>query len=131
MPRPRREDRSGPDRRVGRIRSCRALVERTKEAFGRIDMLINNAGLSLVGGLEELPDLRLFHYVMDVNFYGALACCFYALPCLLESHGRIVNVSSVGGLLTVPYNTSYCASKFALPGFSDSSGWSCTGAASA
>jgi short-subunit dehydrogenase len=100
--------------------TCRALVERTEEAFGRIDMLINNAGLSLVGGLEELQDLRLFRCVMDVNFSGALACCFCALPCLLESHGRIVNVSSVGGLLTVPYNTSHCADKFALQGFSDS-----------
>jgi short-subunit dehydrogenase len=99
---------------------CKALVARAREAFGRIDMLINNAGLSVVGKLEELPDLRLFHYVMDVNFFGALSCSYYALPHLREAKGRIVNVSSLGGLLAVPYNAPYCASKFALQGFSDS-----------
>jgi short-subunit dehydrogenase len=98
---------------------CRALVERAAEAFGRIDMLINNAGMSVVGKLGELADLKLFRYVMDVNFYGALACCHAALPHLLAAKGRIVNVSSLGGLLAVPYNASYCASKFALQGFSD------------
>jgi short-subunit dehydrogenase len=99
---------------------CRALVQRTKDAFGRIDMVINNAGLSVVAKLAELTDLQLFHYVMDVNFFGALSCCYYALPHLRETGGRIVNVSSLGGLLAVPYNTSYNASKFALQGFSDS-----------
>ncbi|MGB7537424.1 MAG: SDR family oxidoreductase [Anaerolineales bacterium] len=99
---------------------CKALVARAGEAFGRIDMLVNNAGMSVVGKLDELPDLRLFHYVMDVNFFGALSCCYYALPHLQAAQGRIVNVSSLGGLLTIPYNTSYCASKFALQGFSDS-----------
>jgi short-subunit dehydrogenase len=106
---------------VSQETECRALVRRTMEAFGRIDLLINNAGLSVVGRLEEFSSLRLFHYVMDVNFSGALSCCYYyALPHLLESKGRIVNVSSMGGLLTIPGNTSYCASKFALQGFSDS-----------
>jgi short-subunit dehydrogenase len=100
--------------------ACRALVQRAKDTFGRVDMLVNNAGLSVVGKLEELPDLRLFHHVMDVNFYGALSCCYYALPHLRETAGRIVNVSSLGGLLAIPYNTSYNASKFALQGFSDS-----------
>ena len=57
---------------------------------------------------------------MDVNFFGALSCCYYARPHLLESAGRIVNVSSLGGLLALPYNSSYNASKFALQGFSDS-----------
>ncbi len=99
---------------------CRALIGRAKDAFGRIDMLINNAGMSVVAKLEELPDLRLFHYVMDVNFFGALSCCYYALPLLCRGRGRIVNVSSLGGLLAVPFNTSYIASKFALQGFSDS-----------
>ena len=99
---------------------CRALIQWAKDSFGRIDMLINNAGMSVVGKLEELPDLRLFHYVMDVNFFGALSCCYYALPHLRETGGRIVNVSSLGGLLAVPDNTSYNASKFALQGFSDS-----------
>lgn len=99
---------------------CKALVARARETFGRIDMLINNAGVSVVGRFDELPDLRLFHYAMGVNFFSALSCCHYALPHLLATKGRIVNVSSLGGLLAIPYNTSYCASKFALQGFSDS-----------
>lgn len=105
---------------VAQESACRALVRRTADAFGRIDVLINNAGMSVVARLEEMPDLRLFHYVMDVNFFGALSCCYYALPHLIAAKGRIVNVSSLGGLLAAPYNSSYCASKFALQGFSDS-----------
>jgi short-subunit dehydrogenase len=57
---------------------------------------------------------------MDVNFYGMLNCTFHALPHLKISRGRIVNVSSLGGLLAVPYNSAYSASKFAMNGFSES-----------
>jgi short-subunit dehydrogenase len=55
-----------------------------------------------------------------VNFYGAVHCTYHALPHLKETRGRIVNISSLGGLLAIPYNTSYIASKFAMMGFSDS-----------
>jgi short-subunit dehydrogenase len=55
-----------------------------------------------------------------VNFYGAVPCTYHALPHLKETRGRIVNISSLGGLLAIPYNTSYIASKFAMMGFSDS-----------
>jgi short-subunit dehydrogenase len=105
---------------VSKESQCKALIGRAEDAFGRIDMLVNNAGMAVVAKLEEQTDLRLFHYVMDVNFFGALSCCYYALPHLVETGGRIVNVSSLGGLLAVPYNTSYVASKFSLQGFSDS-----------
>jgi short-subunit dehydrogenase len=99
--------------------ACRSLVERARKEFGRIDMLVNNAGLSVVALLEDLQGLDLFRHVMQVNFYGALHCTFHALPHLIESRGRLVNVSSLGGKFAIPYNSSYVASKFALGGLSD------------
>ena len=99
---------------------CLRLVQDTNERFRRIDLLINNAGMTVVGKLDELPDLRLFRQVMDVNFYGAVHCTYYSLPYLMESRGRIVNVSSLSGLLAIPYNSAYVSSKFALNGFSES-----------
>jgi short-subunit dehydrogenase len=83
-------------------------------------MLINNAGMSVVSKLDELPDPRLFKQVVDVNFYGMVHCTFHALPYLKASSGRIVNVSSLGGLLAIPYNSPYVSSKFAMNGFSES-----------
>jgi short-subunit dehydrogenase len=99
---------------------CQALVENTVGEFGGLDMLINNAGLAVLSSLENLPNLDLFRHTMNVNFYGAVHCTYYALPLLKQSRGRIVTVSSVGGKTAAPYNTSYCASKFALHGFFDS-----------
>jgi len=99
---------------------CQALVNCTVKEFGQLDMLINNAGISVGSKLEDLPDLHLFKQVMDVNFYGMVYCTYYALPHLKASRGRLVNVSSLGGKLAIPYNTSYIASKFAMHGFSDS-----------
>ena len=99
---------------------CQRLANGAEEHFGHIDMLVNNAGMSVVSMLEELSDLHLFKQVMDVNFYGTVYCTFHALPYLKASRGRIVNVSSLGGLLAIPYNTPYVSSKFAMNGFSDS-----------
>ncbi len=99
--------------------SCQALIQQGCETYSRLDMLVNNAGMAVVSKLEDLPDLRLFQQVMDVNFRGAVACTYYALPHLKQSQGRIVNVASLGGLVAIPYNSSYCASKFAMVGFSD------------
>ena len=99
---------------------CKALVEKTVAAFGRLDMLINNAGLAASALFDEFPDLSLFRHTMDVNFYGAVNCTYYALPYLKQSRGRIVAISSVGGKVTIPYNTPYCASKYGMHGFYDS-----------
>ena len=74
---------------------CRTLIQRTKETYEHIAMVINNAGMAVVSKLEDLPDLQLFKRVMDVNFYGTVYCTYYALPYLKETSGRIVNISSL------------------------------------
>ena len=99
---------------------CKTLVEKTVAAFGRLDMLINNAGLAASALFDEFPDLHLFKQTMDVNFYGAVYCTYYALQHLKKTRGRVVAISSVGGKSAIPYNTSYCSSKYALHGFYDS-----------
>lgn len=99
---------------------CKALVEKTAAAFGRVDMLINNAGLAASALFDEFPDLALFRHTMDVNLYGAVHCTYYALPYLKQSRGRIVAISSLGGKAAIPYNTPYCASKYGMHGFYDS-----------
>ena len=99
---------------------CRSLMDETIRQFGRLDMLINNAGISVAARLEQLPSLDLFRRVMDVNFNGLVNCTYYALPHLKVVQGRLVNVSSLAGKLAIPYNAPYVASKFAIAGFSDS-----------
>ncbi|MBU2610224.1 MAG: SDR family oxidoreductase [Chloroflexi bacterium] len=98
---------------------CKTLVEKTIEKFGRLDLLINNAGLAASALFDEFPDLHLFRQTMDVNFYGAVHCTYYALPHLKQSRGHVVAISSLGGKAALPYNTPYCASKYAIHGFYD------------
>jgi len=99
---------------------CRALVEKAVATFDRLDLLVNNAGLTVIARLEDYSDLVLFRHTMNVNFYGAVYCTYYALPYLIRSRGRIVAVSSLGGKAPLPYNSPYIASKFAMHGFFDS-----------
>src|SRR5512137_2228222 len=76
---------------------CKDLIDKTVATFGRLDMLINNAGMAASALLDEFPDLRLFRQTVDVNFYGTVYCTYYALPHLKQSKGRLVAVSSLGG----------------------------------
>jgi short-subunit dehydrogenase len=98
---------------------CKTLVQKTVSEYGRLDMLINNAGLAVLSLFADYPDLGLFRHTMDVNFYGAVNCTYYALPYLKQAKGRIVAISSMGGKAAIPYNAPYCASKYALHGFYD------------
>jgi short-subunit dehydrogenase len=105
---------------IAKETQCKTLVEQTIQEFGRLDMLINNAGFATVALFEELPNLDLFKRTVDVNFYGNVYPTYYALPHISQSQGRIVSISSIGGKLAVPGNSSYVASKFAINGFFDS-----------
>lgn len=99
---------------------CKALVVKTIAAYDRLDMLINSAGLTAIALLDDFPDLQLFKYVHGVNFLGSVYTTYYALPHLKRTKGRIVMISSLGGIVGLPYNTPYCSSKYALHGFSES-----------
>ena len=95
---------------------CKMLIEKTIERFGRIDVLVNNAGLSMRAAFTDV-DLKVLHRLMDVNFWGTVYCTKYALPWLLESKGSLIAVSSVAGFHGLPGRTGYSASKFAIHGF--------------
>lgn len=103
---------------VSKEEDCKHLIEATVEKFGRIDILINNAGLSMRAMFKDL-DLAVIHRLMDVNFWGCVYCTKYALPYLLESKGSIVGVTSISGYKGLPARTGYSASKFAMNGFLD------------
>jgi len=99
---------------------CKVLIDKTIATYGRLDMLINNAGMAASALFDEFPNLNLFKQTVDINFYGAVYCTYYALPHLKKTHGRIVAISSLGGKAAIPYNTPYCSSKYAMHGFYDS-----------
>ena len=101
---------------VSREEDCRELVASAVEAFGGIDILICNAGISMRALLDEV-DTEVLRRLVDVNFWGTVYCTKYALPYLQASHGTIVGVSSVAGLHGLPGRTGYSASKYAMTGF--------------
>ncbi|MGH8495010.1 MAG: SDR family oxidoreductase [Gammaproteobacteria bacterium] len=99
---------------------CRQLIQRAVERFGRIDVLVNNAGRTLWTTVEDAHDTNVFEQVMRLNYLSSVWCTCNALPYLKQSRGRIVAVSSVAGLTGVPTRSGYSASKHAMFGFFDS-----------
>lgn len=95
---------------------CKALAEKAHAHFGRIDVLVNNAGISMRALFEDL-ELDVIRRLMDVNFWGTVYCTKYTLPYLLETKGSLVGIISVAGFLGLPGRTGYSASKFAVRGF--------------
>ncbi len=96
------------------------LIERAVVRFGRVDTLVNNAGVGIAARFEE-QSLEDFRRVMETNFWGAVFACKAAVPRMRaqSTGGVIINVSSILGKRGMPYETAYCASKFALAGFSE------------
>lgn len=99
---------------------CKTLIERAVAEYGRIDTLINNAGISMHARFDELESMEPVERIMRINYLGSVYCTHYALPELKRRGGRIVAVSSLAGKTGVPQRTAYSASKHAMAGFFDS-----------
>lgn len=95
---------------------CKHLIDQALLTFGRIDILINNAGISMRALFKDL-DLVVIRNLMDVNFWGTVYCTKYAVQELLKSKGSVVGISSIAGYRGLPGRTGYSASKFAMNGF--------------
>jgi short-subunit dehydrogenase len=105
---------------VGDSEQCRRLIEQAVETFGSVDMLINNAGISMHARFDQLSDVHAVDRITRINYFGSVYCTWYALPYLKRSHGRIVGVSSITGRNGVPTRTLYAGTKHAMAGFFDS-----------
>lgn len=101
---------------VSKESDCKDLIDQANNSFKRIDVLINNAGISMRALFKDL-DLLVLRNLMDVNFWGTVYCTKYALPELLKNQGSVVGVSSIAGYRGLPGRTGYSASKFAMNGF--------------
>ncbi len=103
---------------VSKEEDCSQLIKQAINTFGRIDILINNAGISMRALFKDV-DLNVLKTLMDVNFWGAVYCTKHALPEILKTRGSIVGVSSIAGYKGLPGRSGYSASKFAMNGFLD------------
>ncbi|WP_425635770.1 SDR family oxidoreductase [Algoriphagus yeomjeoni] len=95
------------------------MAQATLAKFGKIDILINNAGITMRALFENL-DFEVFHKVMNTNFWGAVYATKFCLPSILEQKGSVIGISSVNGFRGTPARTAYTASKYAMNGFFES-----------
>jgi len=105
---------------VARRGDCGGLIERAVATFGGVDVLVNNAGIGMIGRFDAMQDLQVYEDLMRVNYFGCVYLTHAALPHLKKNRGRIVVVASLAGLNGVPTRTGYSASKHAVIGFFDS-----------
>lgn len=101
---------------VSREADNRAMASEATKLFGRIDILINNAGVTMRALFEEV-DMEVIRSVMDINFFGVLYATKYCLPEIIRNKGSVIGISSIAGYRGLPARTGYSASKFALNGF--------------
>lgn len=100
--------------------ACRRLVDRTLDRFGRLDLMVACAGVSMWARFDEIEDVSVLRRLMEVNYLGVVHPLHFALPRLEESGGMFAAVSSIQGKVGAPYHTGYAASKHAVQGFCDS-----------
>lgn len=103
---------------VAQQAECENLIQETIKRFGRIDVLVNNAGVTLRSVFQD-ASMDAIKQVMDINFWGTLYSTYYAMPHLLKSKGLVVGISSIAGFKGLPTRTAYSSSKFAMEGFLD------------
>ena len=104
---------------VSNYNDCKLFIDSTLKQFGGIDILINNAGISMRSLLRD-ADLDVFKKVMEINYFGTVYCTKLALESIIERQGTIVGVSSIAGYRGLPGRSGYSASKFALNGWLES-----------
>lgn len=97
-------------------KDCKNVVEQTLSKFGKIDILINNAGISMRALFEEC-EISVIRQVMEINFFGMVYMTKYALPHIIAQKGSIIGISSIAGYRGLPARSGYSASKFAMNGF--------------
>ena len=98
---------------------CKNFIDSAINKFNRLDVLINNAGITMWAKFEEIKDMSILQHIMQVNYMGSVYCTHYALPHLKASKGRLVGISSLTGKSGVPTRSGYAASKHAMAGFFD------------
>jgi short-subunit dehydrogenase len=101
---------------VSRYEDCRNFIESTIKTFGGIDILINNAGISMRALLQD-AEVEVIKKVMDVNYFGTVYCTKLALNSIIERKGTIAGISSIAGYRGLPSRSGYSASKFAVIGW--------------
>jgi len=104
---------------VSNENDCRHFIESALDVFGGIDILINNAGISMRALFKD-TSVEVIRNVMEINFFGAVYCTRFALNSIIERQGTIVGVSSIAGYRGLPGRSGYSASKFALQGLLES-----------
>jgi len=98
---------------------CAELIQRTVDHYDRIDMLVNNAGITMWANFEDVRDISFYEQIMRVNYLGSVYCTYDALPFLKKTKGQIIGISSLAGRNGVPTRSGYVASKHAMTGFFD------------
>ncbi len=98
---------------------CKNFIDSAINKFNRLDVLINNTGITMWAKFEEIKDMSILQHIMQVNYMGSVYCTHYALPHLKASKGRLVGISSLTGKSGVPTRSGYAASKHAMAGFFD------------
>ena len=101
---------------VSKEEDCKNFIKGVLEKYGKIDILINNAGISMRAMFRDV-EISTLKQLMDINFWGAVYCTKYALASITENKGSIVGVSSIAGFRGLPGRSGYSASKFALNGW--------------